>query len=93
MRRPARTTERRPLLIFTILSALILTLFAADTVRRLLAPPPMPPEMKCVIEHNCWFGDYSPVAPLRAPRMSDIRPLDANGEPIRPDQKRGLKNR
>ncbi len=51
---------------------LVLTILVAQTVQDLLAVPLMPQEMECFLKHNCMHADPVPVAPLIAPRLSDL---------------------
>ena len=68
--------QHRPLVIASVVTVLMLALLVAETVRQLLAVPPKPREMECVIKRNCPAVDRFPVAPLTAPRPSDIGPLE-----------------
>jgi hypothetical protein len=63
----------RALVIASVLAILVLAGLAAEIARFLLAVPPMPEEMVCVIKRNCPSIDPIPVAPLTAPRLSDIK--------------------
>jgi hypothetical protein len=68
--------ERRPLVIAGVLTALILAILTAETLREKLEVPPMPPEMECVVKQGGSTPDYAgPPPPLIAPRPSEIRQL------------------
>jgi hypothetical protein len=66
----------------------MLLVIAADALKRRLEVKPMPPEMRCLTEHNCSTPDPVPVAPLIAPKPSDVKLLDR-----KPNAHRSIKGR
>jgi hypothetical protein len=61
--------QRRSTIIAGVLTALILVLLAAERIRKKFEVPPMPPEMECVVKHNCSIPDFigSPAPPTAPP--------------------------
>jgi hypothetical protein len=64
--------QRQSLTIAGVLTALILALLAAESIREKFDVPPMPPEMECVVKRNCSYPDFigSPPPPT-APRLPE----------------------
>lgn len=65
--------KSRQLLIACLTLIPTLAVLALETARGMLEPPPMPREMKCVLERTCPIVDPIPVAPLIAPRQRTTR--------------------